>query len=423
MNTPDNARRMRSTKTVKRKPNVLCESPTDASGRSDPQNHGQTICPWGPTADLPTLLVVTYYAPETHHGGAVCVQRLLADYPHEKLAWAHHDQPVTDPASPWSGVEQWSVPLLQRPNRFGLTPLKELGNWTVHAPRMARRTAERARAAGVEAVLGIGPGLSVWTSHLIARRLGVPLHLWIHDDPPTHAEYRNHGRRLVERARRCFLRAYRAAAARYTISEPMRGCYHEQTGCDAVVMPPSLDVQPTPPPKRSLDQRLRIGFAGSLCGPDEWKTFLKALSRLFAGTPAERRPLVTAFADAHALPVPESARACVEVKGWQDAETVNRTLASMDFLYLPLWFSRGRRFHVTTSFSTKFVSYLAASVPVLCHVPAYSAVAGVVPRPPRGGGGGGAPPPRDGSAPTSTCGVARRWSSTGTPSFAAFEIT
>ena len=37
-----------------------------------------------------------------------------------------------------------------------------------------------------------------------------------------------------------------------------------------------------------------------------------------------------------------------------------------------------RRLHVATSFSTKFVGYLRAGVPVLCHVPESSAVGAFV---------------------------------------------
>jgi len=359
-----------------------------------------------PSRLLPRLLVVTYFSPAARHGGAVCVQNLLDGYPIERLAWMHHERPVSDPASPWSKAAQWPIALLRRPNRFGLRRLKEYGDWTIHSARMARKAARLARAAGIEAVLGIGPGISVWTSYLIAKRLGVPLHLWIHDDPVAYARFRGGSRVLVSRVRQCFRRAYRGAAVRYAISEPMREYYRKLTGCDAVVLPPSLGprgagvsaaVASAPvvsamasaraaPSRRPPLRRIRIGIAGSPAGAEVWETFALALEHLFADAPADRQPEIVAFCEPHAIPIPPSVqrRGWVSVRGWQSADVVDRELARMDYLYMPLWFSDDRRLHVATSFSTKFVSYLRVGVPILCHVPGYSAVAAFVRRCPVG---------------------------------------
>jgi hypothetical protein len=323
---------------------------------------------------------VTYYAPETHHGGAMCVQRLLADYPRDRLVWMHHAEPVTDPASPWSKVRQWSIPLLRRPSRFGLAPLRDVADWTLHAPRVARLVAEQSRRAGVQAVLGIGPGISVRISHQIAQRLGIPLLLWIHDDPAAHATYRNLPRPLVQWIRRCFVNAYRSASMRYTISEPMRDHYHDMTGCDAVVLPPPIEVDSAVSSHAAHDGPIRIGFAGAITEPEAWLAFLGALERLSA----KRRFELTVFADPQTVPVPSPYRRWVRLEGWRDADTVHNTLQSMDYLYLPLWFRADRRVHVATSFSTKFVGYLATGLPVLCHVPTTSAVAEFIGRHPVG---------------------------------------
>ncbi len=326
----------------------------------------------------------------------------------------HHERPVVDPASPASKIAQWPVDLLRRPNRFGLRRLKEYGNWTIHSPRMAREAARLARAAGIEAVLGIGPGISVWTSYLIARTLRIPLHLWIHDDPVAYARFRGGSGMLVSRVRRCFRRAYRGAAVRYTISEPMREYYRKLTGCDAIVLPPSLgpggvgisraeqgwvDVSPAvscvpavsvaasaPPSRRMPPRRIRIGIAGSVAGAEVWQSFALALEHLYGDAPTDRQLEVVAFCEPHGIPIPPGVqrRGWVTVRGWQSADVVDRELAGMDYLYMPLWFSEDRRLHVATSFSTKFVSYLRAGVPILCHVPGYSAVAAFVRRCPVG---------------------------------------
>ena len=137
-------------------------------------------------------------------------------------------------------------------------------------------------------------------------------------------------------------------------------------------------------PRNAADGQVRLGFAGALCGADEWMAFLQALDALRADAPHSCRPEVTAFADTDAVPIPASVRVPVRVRGWQDGQTVRRTLSTMDYLYLPLWFDPRRRLHVATSFSTKFVSYLGVGVPILCHVPEYSAVADFVRRHPVG---------------------------------------
>jgi hypothetical protein len=330
-----------------------------------------------PSRALPRLLVVTYFSPAARHGGAVCVQNLLDGYPIERLAWMHHEEPVSDPASPWSKVAQWSIALLRRPNRFGLRGLKEYGNWTIHAARMAHHAAERAESAGIQAVLGIGPGISVWTSYLIAKRLGVPLHLWIHDDPEAYAVFRGEYGTLLTRIRQCFMRAYQGAAARYVISEPMRVHYRKMTGCNAVVLPPSLGPLRPQESGRTGAGQLRIGVAGAIAGTEVWEAFVLAMERLYGAAPAGRRPEIIAFCEPDSVSVPEGVRerGWVTVRGWQPVDVVDRELATMDYLYMPLWFSEDRRLHAATSFSTKFVSYLRAGVPILCHVPGYSAVA------------------------------------------------
>jgi len=342
-------------------------------------------CPPEIMRRLPRLLVTTYFAPGAHHGGAVCLAHMLDGYPRDRLFWTHHQPAVTDPDSPWSKVVQWPIGLLRRPNRFRLGWVKELGNWTVHAPRMADQIAEHALHAGVQAVLGVAPGISLWTSCLVAERLRVPLHLWVHDDPVAYAEFRGERRVVVRRIRRCFHRAYRAAAVRYVISEPMRDYYRGLTGRDAAVLPPSLGPLPWRRPRRRPGGRLRIGVAGSLAGLPEWECFLLALERLFGDEPLERQPQVVVFTDGE-LPLPPSVRArgWVELRPWRAPEQADRELATMDYVYLSLWFDARRRRHAATSFSTKFVSYLRVGLPILCHVPPSSAVAEFLTRHPVG---------------------------------------
>lgn len=338
---------------------------------------------------VPKLLLVTYFAPFGQHGGQVCVERLLRDYPREKLVWMHHNvhpPNTTEPDSSWSGVERWPVALLKRPNRWGLHHLREYGNWTFHARRIARRVAMRAKKAGIEAVFGVGPGVSVWTSHRIAQHLGVPLHLWIHDDPVAYAQKWKAPRPIIKQVRRCFIEAYRSAAERYTISTPMRDEYRQLTGRDATVLPPSVDGADTPAVSRSRSDRIRIGFAGSLVDPESWERFLLAMHAVFGQVPIERQPEITVFAEPRDVPVPRVVRECgwVRVRGWQPQATVDRELAAMDYLYLSLWFGPSHRTFVRTSFSTKFVSYLKVGAPILCHVPADSAIAEFVRRCPVG---------------------------------------
>jgi len=226
-------------------------------------------------------------------------------------------------------------------------------------------------------VLGIGPGLSVWTSRLIAENLNIPLHLWIHDDPMTYADYRGCSWLMQRRVRRCFLQAYRAAAVRYAISEPMRRHYRELTGCDAVLLPPSRNGRLYPPDNHKSGSRVRIGFCGSLSGVGVWTAFLRALYKMYKDVPTDQQPEIVTFADADGVPVPSEVERLnwVRKNGWRPVDEVNRELATMDYLYLPLWFDPGRRRHVEPSFSTKFVGYLGLGVPILCHMPAYSAVA------------------------------------------------
>lgn len=345
---------------------------------------------------LPKLLVVTLFAPGGHHGGAICVRRLLRDYPADRLFWVDHvshETPLRDGDWPGPEIPRLSLAMLRRPNRAGLRWMMELGNWTFHAEHVAAQMAEWAGARGVEAVLGIGPGVSVWTSCLAARRLRVPLHLWVHDDPDAYAAGHHCAAPLRWHLRRRFRLAYREAGARYVISEPMREYYREQTGCDATVLPPSIGEMSRTLPNSCLRQAsnegsgaVRIGFAGSVTGTRAWEAFLRAMERLFAGGSGGRRPEITVHADPDAVRVPASVRerGWIRQCGWGSTDAVDASLAAMDYLYLPLDFDPSRRLLTATSLSTKFVSYLRVGVPILCHVPSHSAVARFVKRHPVG---------------------------------------
>jgi glycosyltransferase involved in cell wall biosynthesis len=313
-------------------------------------------------------------------GGALLLHRLLKEYPADRLTVVYNpDQSVGDPDKHLPEVRyrpfRYDIPRLIR-NRFNRF-------WPALAARHMRR---RAPAVGElladfrpDAVLTV-PHWYLWfTAAALARRLGVPLHLIVHDDWPTYTTFRKSGwlPDLVRwTCRRAMRPVYRQAASRLCVSPGMIESCREWYGADGELLYPSLGED-----SPSIKVRVRPDRSGppvvAFCGQIHQDGTTDLLRRLAAvltelGGHLDIYSLLSADEIAGRGLVPPTVR----VMGFLPAGAMGeRVGATADALFLPASFEPGERRDVATLFPSKLADYTAIGLPVLLWGPAYSSAA------------------------------------------------
>jgi hypothetical protein len=213
----------------------------------------------------------------------------------------------------------------------------------------------------------------------LARDLGVPLHLVLHDDWPSTITSNRPG--AIGNAKRWFCRrvlgrVYRQAASRLCVSPGMEEHYRAWFGCSGRVLYPSRG-EDSPIPR----VRVRPGIAGpptvAYCGlVSQYGTGVllgqvaAVLARLGGYldlyTPYEQATLATMGLEGPNI------RHAGFLRPQQLAETLARTAHA---LFLPASFEPRERDDVATLFPSKLADYTAMGLPILVWAPAYSSAA------------------------------------------------
>lgn len=220
-----------------------------------------------------------------------------------------------------------------------------------------------------QAVLTAGVSAAWIGADGLARRLGVPLHVIIHDDH-HYADF--WCRPLKPFGEKLFGRTYRRAASRLCVSRPMEREYERRFGVAGDVLLPSRDAQAVVFDKpRSIASGVakpaKIFYAGSITrqGFREVDAIAGVLKKhghrliLYSGTkPSD------GFTPQHMErrePVPAM-------------ELVKRLHEEADLLLLYTDFTSAMREVVKTLFPSKLVDYTAAAVPIVVAAPDYACI-------------------------------------------------
>ncbi|MFM6173234.1 MAG: glycosyltransferase [Sphaerospermopsis kisseleviana] len=220
-----------------------------------------------------------------------------------------------------------------------------------------------------QAVLTVGVSATWVSADALARRLGIPLHLIIHDDH-HYADF--WCRPLKPFGEKLFGQTYRRAASRLCVSRPMEREYERRFGVAGDVLLPSRDAQAVVFDKpraiaSGVAKPAKIFYAGSITrqGFREVDAIAGALRKkghrliLYSGTkPSD------GFTPQHMErrePVPA-------------AELVQRLHEEADLLLLYTDFSSAMRGIVKTLFPSKLVDYTAAAVPIMVVAPDYACI-------------------------------------------------
>jgi glycosyltransferase involved in cell wall biosynthesis len=232
--------------------------------------------------------------------------------------------------------------------------------------RRLERLCQRVHAPAVHAVAH--GGIDFHHSFRVARKLGIPFFLQVHDD----VAYTSGGRAPRQVISRCLAEAWREAEVRYVVSRELGTEYNQRYGeREFVVVTDGVDEvaeAPRPSPKA-----LRIYFMGlfHLEYEENLRALIDAVDLLADGATSAVPRSITLRCGAIR---PALHRPGVRVLPFGSEADVQADFADADWLYLPLPFAEEHRAFVAYSLSTKMVTYLASGIPILYHGPPGTAV-------------------------------------------------
>lgn len=324
---------------------------------------------------LPRLLHVGEVNVEESFHGSLLLFRLLRDYPPDRLTIIETSLEPSTQRRRLPDVTYLHCPL--RLHRFFHN------RWSQRYAILLRIISRLERAPlrrcmqnlSFDAVSTVAHGWSWLEALFLASERGVPSHLILHDDWPTHTTRSPFQQGILRNTMKF---AYRTAASRFCVSPAMELAYQKSTGCTAEVLYParssavSFDVEPASHLIRDIPS-LRIAYAGTISAagyPELIAQTAVALDKiggkLILYTPQDSITLQRQGLD---LPFIESRAA---VPSSTLIETLRR---EADALLLPMSFDPAVRDNMTLAFPSKLADYSAVGLPILILAPDYSSVA------------------------------------------------
>ncbi|MEM1126734.1 MAG: glycosyltransferase [Bacteroidota bacterium] len=240
--------------------------------------------------------------------------------------------------------------------------ISHLDQWLAH--RFRRRLLDLCRTRRVQAIHAIPHGLEFWHAFQVAREMGIPYILNVHDDLP----YNIGDRPYLDEAMGALERVWRQSDERVVISGAMGEEYNRRYGeqpytviTDGLAGP--LPDQPRPQPEASL----RVYFMGALhlTYHPNFQVLVQALERIQDLHPEWTVSLASRGSK---LPVKQSHVPLVDLP-FAPEDEVRRDAERFDMLYLPLPFGDEYASFTRFSLSTKLVTYLGMGLPILYHGP------------------------------------------------------
>ena len=332
-----------------------------------------------PNGQLPRIAVISDVAVERTGAGSLLLYRLLKDYPSDQLKIFYNPDQASSgdvrlPAAQYYPLRyRFSKAIRNRFNPF----------WPIAgAYQMQQRAADVLRCLGTfepEAVVSVAHGFLWFTADAVARKLGVPLHLFLHEDWPQLVTQNQPGRvkdsvRAVARMR--IKRIFRGPGARFSVSPGMAEELLERYGLKTeVVYPNRGDDSPTAV-VRVAAQASRaptvahagfIHFAGNAA-------LLRALAGIL-GPLGGHLDLYTTHAEADLARFGLLPPVVRRIGFFPAKEFAERAGATAHALFLTALFQAQDRAHESTLFPSKLADYTAIGLPILVWGPAYSSAA------------------------------------------------
>lgn len=315
----------------------------------------------------PRLLYVGDIPVEDTQHSAIQMYRLFARFSPDRLRIVETGKP-SDARRRLPGVTYTAMPLARRPwlhtRVHGIYAV-----WlSLTVPTLTGQVQSALADFQPDAIVTIGHGFGWLLAAEMAQRLGVPLHLIVHDDWPKLS-----GRDQIYRGflRRRFADVYRQAHSRLCISPFMVEEYERRYGVvGSVLYPfrdescPVFDAQPA----RVFDRdEMVVAYCGG-CGR-EVMSGLKDLASVLADVKA--RLVVFGLFDEFKQRQLLANSQSIEFRGFVPYPAMLAGLRAADVLFAPMTFSESYRDNMTVSFPSKLADYTAMGVPLLVQGPPY----------------------------------------------------
>lgn len=318
---------------------------------------------------LPRLSVVSDVPVDDTVSGPKLLFRLLQDYDKMKLAVIE--------GSIWPSQVSRRLPIVQYetlayvPGRLMRTRLAPYCGmallWGVRL--VTRRLAALLSKHQVQAVLTVAHGYLWIAAAAAAHRLGVPLHLIIHDDWPSCIPDQLGARRRMTQE---LGKLYRQTASRLCVSEYMEEEYRREYGVPGTILLPSRGED-------SPDGRVRFARNGgerpfTVVFMGTIGTSYIGMLRQVAEVLLEMKGQLHLYTDqnlrqlkAFGLDAPN-----IRLQGFLPPRVVaERVWAMADVLFVPMSFDSRDKRTMTVSFPSKLVDYTAFGLPLLIWGPSY----------------------------------------------------
>lgn len=318
---------------------------------------------------LPRLLYLGDVPVEASYHGSTLLYRLFQQYPADRLVVIEGTlvPPRTDRRL--HGVRHLSL-AAGRP-RWLNTRFHDHYTWwlTITAASRARAARRLLVDFAPEAIVTVPHGHTWITAAALARELGVPLHLIIHDDWP-----RVVAPSLRPRVDRRFGEVYRQAASRFCTSPHMTREYEKRYGAPGTLFLPYRAASARTFPPRAARPGRHAGapvfaFAGTINSPG-YATLLRHLAATLGRLGGQLLifgPLTAESARASGLDHPS-----IRLGGLVESSALmERLRAEADVLFVPMSFAPEDRANMQMGFPSKLTDCTAVAMPLLICGPSY----------------------------------------------------
>ena len=321
--------------------------------------------------DLPRALLVTRWPPGARYAGAEALRRVVRALPTESVRWAtlaSHGDGVPVGLPECRGFPGPALHWRLRDGWFQL--LRD----DMRARRTAAEIAAWIRPFDPEVVWVLPELAAINVAFYVGIGLGIPLHATVYDAPESARDVC-----LSPLYYPLYCRAARRLYGRLSSFDAISPelCRHIQNhfpSCgerEGMALPPLIPASWVSGPRAGVQPRdgtVRLALCGALrVGAGQWQRFVNALGA------CEGRFEVEAFAWQDSMPSVEMpSNVTVRCRPYLEREQdLLKELRDGGYAaaYLGLWREARRRLFVSTSLSSKLVTYAAAGLPVLYDGP------------------------------------------------------
>jgi hypothetical protein len=312
------------------------------------------------------LLVATEFAPDASGGGPAVVRQMLREWAKEGLFWwscapgrgpFHQECQATNSAQ----IPKKLMPL-RRFTRFKSLVLDEV--WRRWATSQFLHTVSD---CAPDVVWAIPHNWAILPMSAVLPKSRIGFHTTIQDYVQVHGQESKFGHRLCRRMAQAADLLYISATTRDATSHPMLNDLKDRTQAEGVQMlhagVEENELRQLKENRGKSSDRIRIAFAGTILVPEEFSLFVKALRELRLDL---SMPLSIELFGSHSYrSLPWFDASWMQEHGDLAESELLNALKKCTWGFVPMARTDADARYNRFSFPTKFISYLAAGLPII----------------------------------------------------------